>query len=245
MTVLVGIKCKNGIVIGSDSSATFGSGQISTIEQLTKKIEIVHDRYVIAGTGQVGLGQRFCNVIDSTYSAGTYKGLNGITTATLMAHHALNDFASTCVQKGQYGALVAYPVGNELFLCEFAINDFQPEMKTENGLWYASMGGGQLIADPFLGLMRSVFWESGAPSLSDGIFIATWTLKHTIDINAGGVGGPIQMATLTLENGHPVAKYLTDDQLQEHLENVDGAIAHLKGYEGLSSVSIAGSVPQI
>jgi 20S proteasome alpha/beta subunit len=43
MTSLVAIRCKDGVVIGSDSSATFGDGSyVRTIEQTTdRKIEIV------------------------------------------------------------------------------------------------------------------------------------------------------------------------------------------------------------
>ena len=54
MTILVGLLCKDGIVIGSDSSATFGTMQNRTIEQPTDKIEIIDGKVIIAGTGQVG-----------------------------------------------------------------------------------------------------------------------------------------------------------------------------------------------
>lgn len=57
MTILVGLLCKEGIVIGADSSATFGSAQFRTIEQPTDKIEIIDNQIIVAGTGQIGLGQ--------------------------------------------------------------------------------------------------------------------------------------------------------------------------------------------
>jgi 20S proteasome alpha/beta subunit len=237
MTVLVGIKCTDGIVIGSDSSATFGTGQISTIEQTTKKIEILHDRMIVAGTGQIGLGQRFCNAVNLGYQSKAFAGQNAVQMATKMSQMAVQDFQSTGANRGSYGALVAYPAGNKIELCEFATTDFQPELKT-NSIWYASMGSGQLIADPFLGLMRSTFWQNGMPSLQDGIFITTWAISHAIEINAGGVNGPIQMATLTLNNGNPVARFLTEDELTEHKQYVSGAVEHLRSYKG----SLAGNV---
>lgn len=229
MTVLVGIKCRDGVIIGSDSSATFAAGQIRTIEQTTKKIEIVDGKIIVAGTGQIGLGQRFCHQVEQGWKNGAFKSLAAIPMATKICGLAGTDFASTQASKGQYGALVAFPADHKLHLCEFATSDFQPELKTEN-IWYTSMGSGQLIADPFLGLMRKVFWSDGMPTLQDGIFIATWTLQHAIDVNAGGVNGPIQLAVLRNEKAGPVARMLTQDEIDEHQQNVSGVLTHLRQY---------------
>ena len=146
-----------------------------------------------------------------------------------MSKLAIDDFASTHANKGQYGALVAFAAKHEPHLCEFAVDDFQPEIKTEH-ICYASMGSGQTIADPFLGLMRKVFWRDGMPSLTDGVFAAVWTLQHTIDVNPGGVNGPIHMATLRSDGTKCVASYLTEDEIGQHLENVRGAEKYLQGY---------------
>ena len=241
MTILVGIKCKDGIIIGSDSSATFSAGQISTIEQTTKKIEILHNKIIVAGTGQIGLGQRFCDLVDCGYTDKKFKGMNGIQMASEITHLAVNNFTHTSANKGAYGALVAFSAKNDIHLCEFAITDLQPELKT-SGIWYASMGSGQLIADPFLGLMRKVFWDDGMPSLQDGIFIATWTLQHAIDVNAGGVNGPIQLAVLTKDGN---ARMLSEDELTEHRENVSGVVTHLRSYKDKLSGKSTLPIPEI
>lgn len=241
MTILVGIKCKDGIIIGSDSSATFSAGQISTIEQATKKIEILHKKIIVAGTGQIGLGQRFCDLVDRGYTDKKFTGKNGIQMASEITHLAVNNFSHTGANKEGYGALVAFSAGNDIHLCEFAITDLQPELKT-SGIWYASMGSGQLIADPFLGLMRKVFWDDGMPSLQDGIFIATWTLQHAIDVNAGGVNGPIQLAVLTKDGN---ARMLSEDELTEHLENVSGVVAHLRSYKDKLAGKSTMPIPEI
>jgi 20S proteasome alpha/beta subunit len=245
MTILIGIKCKDGIIIGSDSSATFSSGQIRTIEQSTKKIEIIDDKIIIAGTGQIGLGQRFCNQVNQGWRNGHFKSLNGVGMATKMCQLALEDFRNTYVQPGEYGALVAFHADHSLHLCEFPPNDFQPELKTES-IWYASMGSGQMIADPFLGLMRKIFWDDGMPTLQDGIFIATWALQHAIDVNPGGVNGPIQLALLKKdEKNNAVAKMLLDDELNEHLQNVEGVIEHLRKYKDILAGNCTKEAPEI
>jgi 20S proteasome alpha/beta subunit len=244
MTILVGIKCKDGVLIGSDSSATFAAGQIRTIEQTTKKIEIIDGKIIVAGTGQIGLGQRFCNQVEQGWKDGVFKALGAIPMATKICGLAGADFASTQAPMGQYGALVAFPADHKLHLCEFATSDFQPELKTEN-IWYASMGSGQLIADPFLGFMRNVFWSDGMPTLQDGIFIATWTLQHAIEVNAGGVNGPIQLAILKNEKIGPVARMLTQDEMNEHQQNVSGAMTHLRQYKEKVAGRSAEAIPDV
>jgi 20S proteasome alpha/beta subunit len=244
VTVLVGIRSRDGVVVGADSSATFGDGSRPTIEQSAKKIEIVHGRIIVAGTGQVGLGQRFCNVVDHAYGGQALKNKNGVEAATEICRLALNDFGQTGAPRGQFGALVAFPAKHELHLCEFALADFQPELKTS--VWYASMGSGQPIADPFLGFMRRVFWSDGAlPSLQDSIFAVTWALFHAIDVNPGGINEPMQMAVLTLKEGVPTARFLTDDELSEHRQNAIGAEEHLRQYRDILLGKAAQQAPDI
>lgn len=48
MTVLVGILCQDGVVLGSDSSATFVAGQMRTIEQACQKLYAVGNTVMFA-----------------------------------------------------------------------------------------------------------------------------------------------------------------------------------------------------
>src|SRR3990172_7901823 len=222
MTILVGLRCQEGVVIGSNSSATFTAPSINTIEQPTKKVIITADKVIVAGTGQHGLGQRFNALVEKAWSEKVFSGTN--TTPLEIAKHltaaGMKDFIETSVSKGEYGALVAFPCGKKFCLCEFAIKDFQPELKDEN-IWYVSMGSGQPIADPFLGLLRRVFWKDSPPRLSEGIFAVTWTLQQAIELNPGGIKGPSQIALLSAdETGDLRARLLDNAELDEHLDSV-------------------------
>ena len=65
MTVLIGILCEDGVVVGSDSSATSAiNPTIKTIETEALKIEILHGNVITATTGAVGLAQRFYDEVD-------------------------------------------------------------------------------------------------------------------------------------------------------------------------------------
>ena len=224
MTILVGILCQDGVVIGTDSSATFTDGQSRTIEQLVTKIDIVGDRIVIAHAGAGGHGQRFTIAVKKAWDKGRFKGLDFCDFGRELAKVGTDDFVYTDARPGSYGALVAYPADNAFHLCEFTIKEFQPEWKTDE-LCFASMGSGQLMADPFLGLMRKVFWPDGRPSLITGKFVVTWALQHAIELNSGGIQGPLQVAILSGKN--PSARKLDPDELVEHQQSVEEAVRYL------------------
>lgn len=244
MTVLVGFLCDGGVVIGADSAATFTQGPHPTIEQPTQKIQVVGESVVLATSGQVGLSQRFANVVekqwdDRLFSSTTAKDIYAV--AKQICADTLDDFVSTRVNVNPLplGALLAFPFKKDAFLCEFAHDNFQPEFKNEK-LWYVSMGSGQQIADPFLGLMRRCFCPDHPPSLKEGIFIVAWTLDHTIRLNPGGIAGPPQIAVL--EEGMPgcTARMLDQDELDEHVNNVEDAHEYLSAYRDI----LAGKVEQ-
>src|SRR5437868_5346019 len=202
MTALIGIYCQDGVVIGSDSSASFAhTPNVRTIEQKVKKVEVIADQVIIAATGAVGLGQRFSEIVREYWINKKGQSKNHIEIAKDLCRAGCEDFASTGVQKGLYGALVAFPSSKSKRpqICEFPITDFQPEFKNEK-MWFVSLGSGQPITDPFLGLMRRVFWGDTPPHLNDAIFAVTWSLKHVIELNPGGINGPQQIAVLDMNN---------------------------------------------
>ena len=247
MTILVGIKCKDGVVIGADSSATLGQApNLRTIEQKIRKIQVIGDRVIVAGTGQVGLGQRFNAVVQSAWQQKDKPfSKPPLEVGKLLAQLAIKDFQFTAVQMGQFGALVAFPTGSQSNLCEFAVGDFQPELKTDDSLWYVSMGSGQPITDPFLGFMRRVFWKDDVPSSQDGIFAVTWALQHAIEVNPGGINEPMQIAVLGRDKrGRLLARLLEESELAEHKNNVEGAISHLRNYAQASSGEGSPALPE-
>lgn len=232
MTAVVGVLCRDGVVVGSDSSATFTHVVQPTIEQRTKKIHIIESRIIVAGSGQVGLGQRFAGIVQDEYNKKLFVQQGYLEVGRVLSEATIKNFISTQCPKGEYGALLAYAAGNRCFLCEFAVKDFQPEWKDEK-MWFVSIGSGQPITDPFLGLMRRVFWKDSLPSVADATFIATWTLQHAIDLNTGGINGPIQLSVLrrSTADGHFRASLLSDEELQEHINNVDNVEDYLARYK--------------
>jgi ATP-dependent protease HslVU (ClpYQ) peptidase subunit len=238
VTAIVGIRCQDGVVIGSDSSATFGDGGgHKTIEQSTaKKIEIISESVIVAGTGAVGHMQRFAAVTQSLWDQKAFENKSEIEIGKMLSNGGINDFNQTgAMHHLQFAAMVAYPAEENPSLCEFpgGRGIFQPEIKKADDLWFASMGSGQVITDPFLALLRKVYWVDGAPTLQGGIFTAVWTLEHACDVNPGGINAPVKIAVLAREKGKLRARMLDDAELAEHQNMVAEATKHMAAFKDI------------
>ena len=190
MTLTIGIRCPDGVVVGTDSAAPYGPYELApTIPQLFRhKIAIIDDRVIVAGTGAIGLGQRFAAITRRHWEDKGFQNKTAVEIGKILAQNALTDFAQTGINllkppgnnPESYGALVAIPSKQDPALIEFPTVGFQPEVKTGD-LWYACMGSGQYVADPLLRFLRATFWETNAPSsCQEGIFAATMVLKLSL-----------------------------------------------------------------
>jgi 20S proteasome alpha/beta subunit len=264
VTSIVGVLCSEGAVIGTDSAATFGPGPSSfTIEQPTQKIDVI-ESVIVAGTGTTGMNQRFCQVIDQAYKGTSQAVLSPpdrsgrpgnpiklftqespVEIGKALSRAMIADMAYTYMKPGGYGALVAFPCRNAPHLCEFQVADFQPDLKNSR-LWYVSIGSAQPITDPFLGFIRDVFWNKGQPSVKDAIFAATWTLQHAIELNTGGVKGPIQIAVLEKgAQGKYGARVLDPSELDEHQQHIQDARSALRDFRWSQKPEQTASVPDV
>lgn len=229
MTAIVGIYCTDGVVLAADSSATFSAGQTCTIEQPFDKLFIINGQIILAGTGAVGLGQRFHAILQKSWQNKDCVGKTAIEIGKVFSQSMIMDMKQTYVNHGQYGALVAFLGEKKHQLCEFDIPTFQPELKNA-GLWYCSAGSGQPITDPFLGLMRDIFWSDGPPSVQEGVFAATWAIDHAIAVNPGGVNGPTRVAVLEKSKSDWRARLLSGDELEEHRQCCNDAKEALREF---------------
>lgn len=61
MTLIVGIKCADGVVMGADGAATLGNPVVgqATVTQPVSKLHIVDNRILMGGSGAVGLSQLY------------------------------------------------------------------------------------------------------------------------------------------------------------------------------------------
>ena len=236
MTVLVGVRCSNGVVVGADSAATSSAGNISLVRILADKIAIVHDCVIVAGTGSVGLGQRFNDIIQGNWNAAAFAN-SPMGWAKQMCLVSQQDFQSTRMAMpgmpqiggNNFGAMIAAPGLSDCDLIEFEPNSMQPERKLGQ-LHFVTMGSGQMLAEPFLAFVSRVLWKNKIPTVEAASFGVYWALAHTIKYAPGGVGEPIAISTLTKTDGVWKARLLTEDELQEQAQHIDNIETKLGEY---------------
>ena len=236
MTLIVGILCSDGVVMASDSAATFGTGGLATIgQQPVQKVRKIGDNILYSATGAVGIAQLISARIGERWGNG---GLKDIKTLEAMMQRlageiggVVNPFLQSAqAQKNLTGdastslckSLVAIPVDKKAHLFQFDFNG-APEGCTKE-LPFVALGSGQLIADPFLAFLKRLLWSDHEPTIAEGRLAAVWTIDHVSRTNAGGVGGAIQLATLSNQAGNfATASISSPEHISEHLQRVGSA----------------------
>jgi 20S proteasome alpha/beta subunit len=224
VTIIVGVCCSDGVVIGADSLATSTMGpQPLFKKQSGDKIATVGDRVIVACTGAVGLSQRFCAVVQDGWNRKIFQ--HGVVKSTTeLAKIAVSDFQASGVPRHQqfgynFGALVAAPIDGAAQLIEFATVDLQPETKSDSS-YFVAMGSGQMLAEPFLAFVDRVLWKNQMPDVRKAMFGVYWALNHTITYAPMGVGAPIKVAVLRKDGKDWSVQKFEEADIQETIEHI-------------------------
>jgi hypothetical protein len=237
LTLIVGINCNDGVVLGADGATTFSTLGRATIRQEAKtKLRLINECVVLGVSGPVGLGQRLAGELQAlNITATSYKKeyvamstLRGVFWRQMEPEYKIADVTKTVLgpaaqQSVLSESLLALPVDGAPTLLHC---DHQASFSVVKS--FNTAGSGQGNADPFLAFIRRIFWPDRLPTLAKGIFAALWTLRHAIATSPGGVSGPVQL--VILPQGC-VARELSADDLEEHeqaIASTEEALARLQ-----------------
>jgi 20S proteasome alpha/beta subunit len=254
MTLIIGIKCSDGIVLGADGAATFGVMGDHTIRQpVRRKLWLLGTQMVVGVSGPVGIGQRFSAHLEEFQQQGIpINAQQRLHFHQLRPHQVMQvlrdvlwniirpevEIARTMAQAlGQPAPLqsalcqsvVCMLVGGEPSLFSFD-QQGSPEQASDDPP-FVTLGSGQRIADPFLAFLRRIYWPQRLPNVEQGVFSAVWALHQAIETNPGGVGPPMQIATVSREDGGEWrAQEMPEARWDEHLQfirTLESEMAHL------------------
>ena len=57
MTLVVGVRCADGVVMGADSAATFGGAGTPTVIQPVRKLDVIDEEVIVGMSGHMGIHQ--------------------------------------------------------------------------------------------------------------------------------------------------------------------------------------------
>lgn len=242
MTLIVGIRCLDGIVMASDSAATYAQGVSPTIgQQEVTKVLKLGDSILFSSTGAVGISQVLATSTKRLWDAKSFarkpndkddvRPSDAMMTIAKAIHEAVAGLLQSAnslvplIGAPAAGAtvlcksMVALPIGRVPCLFQFDYSG-APEQATEQ-LPFIALGSGQSIADPFLAFLKRILWKERAPTVAEGRFVAAWTVQHVAQTNPGGVGLPLQLATLQVEQAGPKIEFFSDPS--EHYQAIEAA----------------------
>ena len=182
MTLIIGIKCSDGVVVGADGAATLGQAGMPTVMQPVRKLTIL-DQMIVGISGPVGLGQLFRDRIKSVWDAQLQPQTHSLADVMRLTSRALAQDIQPAMNaasqaEGLLGqvahlsvmssSLIALPVQgapeliqyDHLGLAEAATDD----------LPYVAIGSGQQLADPFLAFLRRIYWPDELPNVAGAVF---------------------------------------------------------------------------
>lgn len=228
--------------MGADGVATLGALGASTVRQPAKKLDILMNSVIVGVSGPVGLGQRIRGEVEALYQDRKLSNKKPFEAMTIMreilwkhvsmelqaAALAGQAIGNVATRSALCSTLIALPVAKSPCLFQFD-QQCAPEEATSD-LPFVAIGSGQQIADPFLALLRRVFWKDVSPSIADGVFATFWTLDHAIRTHPGGVAEPKQIAVLQRDNNNWSARELSPEELKEHEEAVAAAESSLANF---------------
>lgn len=239
MTLIIGMKCADGLVMGSDGAATLGAMGHSTVLQPVKKLRIIADSVIVGTSGYVGIGQRIAGEVESLYTSGKLKNQKPHEVMTVIRTEIWNKVlmmelqAANVAKNVAGGAAMASAISHSVVgitlnkvPCLFQFDQQGAPEQASGNLPFISIGSGMPLADPFLAFLRRIFWEKRLPSVSEGVFATLWTLRQAIQTTPGGVAEPIQI--IEMKDGK--ARELAEDEFREHDEAIEAAEKSLRDY---------------
>lgn len=233
MTLIVGAKCQDGVVIGADSIATAGS---AVEQQVSNKITIEEDDVIIACSGSAGLSQLIKEELaEHWHEYKQFRCARDVRNAVSEAMYSQIEAAAKRAKSagksfGGCNTLVAMPISYSPALFHFSA--LADSMEITSDLPFVSIGSGSSQADPFLAFVKRILWSDRAPNSTRlAIFGVLWTLQHVSRVGAGlGVGEPHWIAVLEKRRGTWIANRLGEGELLEHRQAIIDAEDALRNF---------------
>ncbi len=212
MSLIVGIRCADGVVIAASGPTSWPSADgLPAARQQAKRLRVVAGQAVLGVAAHDGLAQEMALSLerclvgpdrrDSAEDVLREKIRDALaapiqrTVAIHQTLHGLPGFATTSNDYLVSHSILAIPLHRTLRL--YALDPECSLTEITEELRCAAVGLARSAAEPFLAFLRRVLIGHDAPMLSTGELAAYWTLHQAVVNNVAGVTPPIQVISVT------------------------------------------------
>lgn len=249
MTLIIGIRCTEGVVMCGDGALS------STIRQSSQKLSIIQPDIMVGFAGALGMAQRQIGLLSrlltpaparTQVAAWTLDQVMGELRVQLwpaieqemrIAAQAHPAVAQLALAAAETQLMVALTCSGTHQLMRF--NAAASPEACNGQLDCFAIESGRMMADPFLAFLKDTLYGGRALTLAEGRFLAVLAMRHAIRTNPGGIADPVQMTVLERQaTGGYQARELDRTALDEHERDVDAFFQHVGTY-----VPRAGSPP--
>lgn len=238
MTIIVGVLCEDGAVIGSDG--LMSSGNMFGAENL--KVNMIADKIIVACSGHDDLMTKFINFLRTSLSD-LYQNESDHPNSDHFVYSLLGKFqqyvfdlhkvfpqgesaAKSLIKRFEdnhdFQALLAFQFQNKHYL--YTINGLTPAMVRNDtiGCWYTIIGSGYYSGHAALPLISKLLNIKRLPTVNQAVILVYWTIAHVIDISSNGIGGNITVAKICFQEKLDKYVIAVDDACgaQEHINNM-------------------------
>lgn len=206
MTLIVGIKCADGVVVGADGGVSIPGG----ILEPARKLRVLHDELIMGVAGHNGLGQLFRDRVARFWKSTDKPASDETTTEYVrrIRNAILEDAVTVAAQanafKPHHGgisehvnfeSLIALPINGQSELIRIAPGG---SLAVENnGPPYFAIGSGAAQATPFLAFLRRIFFRDRLLGFDEGVLFAAWAIQNAIELGVPNVSLPLQIISLS------------------------------------------------
>jgi hypothetical protein len=244
VTVVVAFYCSDGVVVASDSMLTPSLGNINVGHHTGIKCSVIPGPQLFAFAGDQGQAARF-KLIAETMAPNIPVAAHPLLHCVALSQMAVGQLSSTGIAPKDIGvnAVLGFAHGGGCHCCVFE-GSLQPRL-LDRDHYYVALGIGKLSADPFLRFVSDTFCgPSQPPKVHLATFLAVWVVQHVINVNPGGVAGPIRVAVFesNAAAGYD-GKELQPSEIDGHLAAIRDAEEALRAWRtSILSGSAAGNV---
>ncbi len=246
MTVVAAFLCSDGAVVSSDSMITPTIGGLNVGHHHGIKVYVLPGTQVLAFAGDQGQAARFKLLAESNHKFPA-TAANALDYPLALAQALSAQFQTTGIGNAiGVNTILTFLHQSSCFCCAFE-GAMQPRLLDKDH-YYVALGTGKLSADPFLRFLVDTFCQSGQPTVREAVFLATWAVQHVIDVNPGGVAGPIRVAAIEKdESGIYIARELPSTEIDDTQQAIESALDALRDWRksiGGGSTANTQGVPQ-